>query len=89
MKHRWTELLWELWAAQAVCAAAAVPPGSPVVRLPPLALPGLILAAAVPMAWAVWLLWAEPPEALPPEQPLEPVRPFDWDAAAEEPEPTA
>ena len=22
MKHRWTTLLWELWAAQAVCAAA-------------------------------------------------------------------
>ena len=27
MKHRWTTLLWELWAAQAVCAAAALPPG--------------------------------------------------------------
>ena len=28
MKHRWTTLLWELWAAQAGCAAAALPPGS-------------------------------------------------------------
>ena len=28
MKHRWTTLLWELWAAQALCAVAALPPGS-------------------------------------------------------------
>ena len=27
MKHRWTTLLWELWAAQALCAVAALPPG--------------------------------------------------------------
>lgn len=26
MKHRWTTLLWELWAAQALCAVAALPP---------------------------------------------------------------
>ena len=52
MKHRWTTLLWELWAAQAVCTAAAFPPGNPFIRSPAFALPGLALAAAVPAAWA-------------------------------------
>ena len=54
MKHRWTTLLWELWAAQAVCAAAALPPGSGFHTCPALVLPGLALAAAVPTAWAAW-----------------------------------
>ena len=47
MKHRWTTLLWELWAAQALCAVAALPPGSAFHTCPALALPGLALAAAV------------------------------------------
>lgn len=44
MKHRWTTLLWELWAAQALCAVAALPPGSAFHTCPALALPGLALA---------------------------------------------
>ena len=59
MKHRWTTLLWELWAAQALCAVAALPPGSAFHTCPALALPGLALAAAVPTAWAAWALLAE------------------------------
>ena len=59
MKHRWTTLLWELWAAQALCAVAALPPGSAFHTCPALALPGLALAAAVPVLWAGWWLWAE------------------------------
>ena len=66
MKHRWTTLLWELWAAQALCAVAALPPGSAFHTCPALALPGLALAAAVPTAWAAWALLAEPPDGLPP-----------------------
>ena len=65
MKHRWTTLLWELWAAQALCAVAALPPGSAFHTCPALALPGLALAAAVPTAWAAWALLAEPPDGLP------------------------
>ena len=44
MKHRWTTLLWELWAAQALCAVAALPPGSAFHTCPALALPGLALS---------------------------------------------
>ena len=78
MKQRWTTLLWELWAAQAVCTAAAFPPGNPFIRSPAFALPGLALAAAVPTAWAAWALLAEPPDGLPPEQLLEQVPGFDF-----------
>ena len=67
MKQRWTTLLWELWAAQAVCTAAAFPPGNPFIRSP----------AAVPAAWAAWGLLAQPPEPLPPEQLLEAPPGFD------------
>ena len=63
MKHRWTTLLWELWAAQVLCTAAAMLPGSRVCTMPGLALPALGLAAAVPTAWFVWGVWAEPPAA--------------------------
>ena len=77
MKHRWTDLLWELWAAQAVCTAAAFPPGSVFCTSPGLALPGLALAAAVPAAWAAWGLFAEPPQPLPPEQLLPHTAPCD------------
>ena len=80
MKHRWTTLLWELWAAQAVCAAAALPPGSAFAACPALVLPGLALAAAVPTAWAAWALFAEPPSPLPPEQLLGPPQRFDFDS---------
>ena len=45
MKHRWTTLLWELWAAQALCAVAALPPGSAFHTCPALAL--ALCAAAV------------------------------------------
>ena len=68
MKHRWTTLLWELWAAQALCAVAALPPGSAFHTCPALALPGLALAAAVPVLWAGWWLWAERAPPLPEEE---------------------
>ena len=77
MKHRWTTLLWELFAAQLLCTAAAMLPGSRVCTMPGLALPALGLAAAVPTAWFVWGVWAEPPLPLPPEQLLEPPRTLD------------
>ena len=77
MKHRWTTLLWELWAAQVLCTAAAMLPGSRVCTMPGLALPALGLAAAVPTAWAAWALFAEPPDPLPPERLLGPVSEFD------------
>ena len=38
MKHRWTTLLWELFAAQVLCTAAAMLPGSRVCTMPGLAL---------------------------------------------------
>lgn len=78
VKHRWTTLLWELWAAQAMCAAAALPPGSAFSTCPALVLPGLALAAAVPTAWAAWALFAEPPRPLPPERLLAPPQRFDF-----------
>jgi len=68
MKHRWTTLLWELWAAQALCAVAALPPGSAFHTCPALALPGLALAAAVPVLWAGWWLWAEKAPPMPEEE---------------------
>ena len=77
MKHRWTTLLWELFAAQVLCTAAAMLPGSRVCTMLGLALPALGLAAAVPTAWFVWGVWAEPPLPLPPEQLLEPPRTLD------------
>ena len=89
MKHRWTTLLWELWAAQAVCAAAALPPGGGFHTCPALVLPGLALAAAVPTAWFVWGVWAEPPLPLPPEQLLEPPRTLDPATLLDLPEPVA
>ena len=73
MKHRWTTLLWELFAAQLLCTAAAMLPGSRVCTMP-----GLALAAAVPTAWAAWALLAEPPDGLPPEQLLEQAPGFDF-----------
>ena len=78
MKHRWTTLLWELWAAQAVCAAAALPPGSLFSQCPAFALPGLMLSAAVPAAWAAWAVLAETPPPLPPEELLTPASGFDF-----------
>ena len=78
MKHRWMTLLWELWAAQLLCTAAAMLPGSRVCTMPGLALPALGLAAAVPTAWAAWALLAEPPDGLPPEQLLEQAPGFDF-----------
>ena len=80
MKHRWTALLWELWAAQALCAAAALPPGSAFSRCPALVFPELALSAAVPAAWTVWAVLAELPAPPEPEQLLEPVTPFDFAA---------
>ena len=78
MKHRWMTLLWELFAAQVLCTAAAMLPGSRVCTMPGLALPALGLAAAVPTAWAAWALLAEPPDGLPPEQLLEQAPGFDF-----------
>ena len=81
MKHRWTTLLWELWAAQVLCTAAAMLPGSRVCTMLGLALPALGLAAAVPTAWA-----AVP---MPPEQLLEPPRTLDPATLLDLPEPVA
>ena len=78
MKHRGTTLLWELFAAQLLCTAAAMLPGSRVCTMPGLALPALGLAAAVPTAWAAWALLAEPPDGQPPEQLLEQAPGFDF-----------
>ena len=89
MKHRWTTLLWELWAAQVLCTAAAMLPGSRVCTMPGLALPALGLAAAVPTAWAVWALFAEPPDPLPPERLLGPVSEFDLAALCDLEQPAA
>lgn len=89
MKHRWTTLLWELFAAQVLCTAAAILPGSRVCTMPGLALPALGLAAAVPTALFVWGVWAEPPLPLPPEQLLEPPRTLDPATLLDLPEPVA
>ena len=89
MKHRWTTLLWELWAAQLLCTAAAMLPGSRVCTMPGLALPALGLAAAVPTAWAAWALFAEPPDPLPPERLLGPVSEFDLAALCDLEQPAA
>ena len=53
------------------------------------ALPALGLAAAVPTAWFVWGVWAEPPLPLPPEQLLEPPRTLDPATLLDLPEPVA
>ena len=89
MKHRWMTLLWELWAAQVLCTAAAMLPGSRVCTMPGLALPALGLAAAVPTAWAAWALFAEPPDPLPPERLLGPVSEFDLAALCDLEQPAA
>lgn len=47
------------------------------------------LAAAVPTAWFVWGVWAEPPLPLPPEQLLEPPRTLDPATLLDLPEPVA
>lgn len=84
MKHRWTTLLWELWAAQALGAAAAFFPRSGFCTLPELVLPALALSAATPMAWAVWGVYGEMPPAPEPEQPLEKSGGCDLSALLEE-----
>ena len=66
MKHSGQTVLWELWAALCLCTALVLPPGSPWLHEPALLYPGLMLAAVVPAAWAVW--WMVPPQPLPPEQ---------------------
>ena len=60
-------------AALCLCTALVLPPGSPWLHEPALLYPGLMLAAVVPAAWAVWWM-ALPPQSLPPEQLLEPVQ---------------
>ena len=74
MKHSGQTVLWELWAALCLCTALVLPPGSPWLHEPALLYPGLMLAAVVPAAWAVWWV-VEPPQPLPPEQLLEPAKP--------------
>ena len=54
MKHSGQTVLWELWAALCLCTALVLPPGSPWLHEPALLYPGLMLAAVVPAAWAVW-----------------------------------
>ena len=49
-------VLWELWAALCLCTALVLPPGSPWLHEPALLYPGLMLAAVVPAALAVWWL---------------------------------
>lgn len=86
MKHSWIPLLWELWAAQALCAVTAMLPGSRFCTYPELLLPGLALSAAVPAAWAFWGLCAELPHPAEPERPLEPVRLYDLTVLLDETE---
>ena len=73
MKHSGQTVLWELWAALCLCTVLVLPPGSPWLHEPALLYPGLSLAVVVPAAWAAWWM-ALPPQPLPPEQLLEPVR---------------
>lgn len=73
MKHSGQPVLWELWAALCLCTALVLPPGSPWLHEPALLYPGLMLAAVVPAAWAVWWV-VVPPPPLPPEQLLQPVQ---------------
>ena len=73
MKHSGQTVLWELWAALCLCTALVLPPGSPWLHEPALLYPGLMLAAVVPAAWAVWWV-VVPPQPLPPEQLQEPVQ---------------
>ena len=67
----------DLWAALCLCTALVLPPGSPWLHEPALLYPGLMLAAVVPAAWAVWWV-VVPPQPLPPEQLLEPVRGYPY-----------
>lgn len=71
-KTNWEPLLWEGWAALALCAAAVLPPDSPWGRMPAVVWPGLVLAVLVPAAWTLWGLWAQTPPAPEPECLLEP-----------------
>ncbi len=73
MKRSGQTVLWELWAALCLCTALVLPPGSPWLHEPALLYPGLMLAAVVPAAWAVWWM-SLPPQPLPPEQLLGPVQ---------------
>lgn len=75
MKHSWQTLLWELWAALCLCTGLSF---GPLVGSPALVWPGLALAGVVPLGWAAFCVWAQLPAPLPPEQPLEPARPFDF-----------
>ena len=77
MKHSIQTILWELWAALCLCTALVFPPGSAWLHEPAILGPGLALAVFVPTAWALWQVQAELPEPLPPECPIERVRPFD------------
>lgn len=52
---QWTTIFWEGWTALALCAAAVF-------------WPGLALAAAVPVLWAGWWLWAEKAPPMPEEE---------------------
>lgn len=85
MKHRWTTLLWELWVAQALGAAAALLPQSGFCALPELVLPALVLSAATPTAWAVWGVFGEAVPTLEPEQLLEEGGGCDLAALMQEP----
>ena len=79
---QWTTIFWESWTALALCAAAVFWPGSAalsypavpwlagsiVLGYPAVLWPGLALAAAVPVLWAGWWLWAEKAPPLPEEE---------------------
>ena len=86
---QWTTIFWEGWTALALCAAVVFWPGSAALGYPAVLWPGLALAAAVPTAWFVWGVWAEPPLPLPPEQLLEPPRTLDPATLLDLPEPVA
>ena len=73
MKQDWSTMLWEGWTALTLCAAAALPPGSPWASAPGIVWPGLALAVGVPLAWGLWGVLDALPAALPPEQLLEPL----------------
>ncbi len=82
MKHRWTTLLWELWAAQALCAVAALPPGSGVPYMPGTGAAGAGPCGGGAHGMGCVGLLAEPPDGLPPEQLLEQAPGFDFATCA-------
>ena len=80
--------LWELWAAQVLCTAAAMLPGSRCARCRGWRCLRWVLRRRCPRP-GLCGAWAEPPLPLPPEQLLEPPRTLDPATLLDLPEPVA